>query len=826
MKRILFFFILIAAMQFVFAQQQMQVKKNDYTSFTKPSAGKYIPQKIISEELLDNTPEQYRSNPDFGILPINAPDDCYELIQKRTLDSRYYVKNNTGGKVFYTQQSYGPINYVDPNGYLRAIDFYLHPSAVDGIYLADAQPLPTQIDLLNNHTSITIKDLNFRFNDDLKLLFQTGNTFSSSQYFNTSDHTVGRDGAWIKNIFKGMDGEIAFRKSGIKTNFIIQDKTIVDVNSDYLIIEEFIDLPSGYHFAEEDADGYYLPNGDWKGKLILKNEFGLPMLRMEKPIILDQNASSTHLMDQVNAVAYKLIKKEGGYTLQIKVNTKWLMSPDRMYPVIIDPTLIGEATYVAGDIGFEFNPVCFAEADYCSYSLDIVVPGKTTLTAAYFDGTYYSLNFGCFGVTDCLKSQAAFRILGICDDSPYAGGLWSCLSPDGDTAGTCYGIDLDMFNTIACIPPQCADYNFTFEMRTWHCSCTQPPCGILCHYMPSGSWVITIEGKTVEENPEESDLHPDFTICAGDTIDLYASGTYGVPPYVYEWIPGGVYEDVHLVWPATTTTYTSVIHDLCDMTDTVSQTVTVNQLPIVDIGPFEGCYQTTIIAPGGYTSYVWTDESDSILATGSSSLLVDSTGIYYVTVIDDNGCEGRSEPIQVNIYEAPVINAFPDTVFVNDGALALLEVETIVGGDVNYLWYPADDINCPTCSETLVFSVGEENVYYVTGEEHGCISEPDSIIVIMSESELIIPNAFTPNEDGVNDNFHILNPIFYPIFTFDIYNRWGQLVFATQDILYGWDGKVNSIDQEIGMYVWMVTYEKSNEPGKVYSLRGTVTLLR
>ena len=204
MKRILFFFILIAAMQFVFAQQQMQVKKNDYTSFTKPSAGKYIPQKIISEELLDNTPEQYRSNPDFGILPINAPDDCYELIQKRTLDSRYYVKNNTGGKVFYTQQSYGPINYVDPNGYLRAIDFYLHPSAVDGIYLADAQPLPTQIDLLNNHTSITIKDLNFRFNDDLKLLFQTGNTFSSSQYFNTSDHTVGRDGAWIKNIFKSL----------------------------------------------------------------------------------------------------------------------------------------------------------------------------------------------------------------------------------------------------------------------------------------------------------------------------------------------------------------------------------------------------------------------------------------------------------------------------------------------------------------------------------------------------------------------------------------------------------------------------------------------
>lgn len=826
MKRIVFFFILISAVQFVFAQQEMHVKKNDYTSFTDDEAKKIIPQKIISQELLENTPAQFRANPDFGILPVNAPKDCYELIQKRKVDSRYYVKNNSEGKQFFIQQAYGPINYVDNNGNMRAIDFLLHPSTVEGIYQADAQPLPTQIDFLNNHTSITIKDLNFRYNDDLKLVFQTGNNFSTPQYFNTNNYSVGKDGAWITDIFSGMDAEIAFRKGGIKTNFIIQDKNIVDANSDYLIVEEFIDLPAGYYFSEEDATGYYLTNGDWKGNLILKNGFGLPMLRIEKPLILDQNPNKTHNQDQVDAVAYKLIKKEGGYVMQIKVSTKWLTAKERIYPVIIDPTLIGEATYTASDIGFQFDPICWSEPDYCSYSLDIVVPGKTTLTAAYFDGTYYSQNFGCFFVTDCLMKEAAFRILGICDDSPGVGSFWTCLPPAGDTAGTCYGVDLDMFNTIACIPPQCADYNFTFEMRTWHCSCTQPPCGILCHYMPSGSWVITIEGKTVEENPDVSDLYPDFTICNGDTIDLYASGFYGVPPYTYEWLPGGVVEDVHLVAPSITTVYTSVIHDLCDMTDTVSQTVIVNQLPIVNIGPFEGCYLATAIAPAGYTTYVWTDENDSILSTGSNSVLIDSTGIYYVTVTDGNGCEGKSEPVQVFIYEAPVINAFPDTVFVNDGALALLQVETIIGSDVNYTWTPADDINCPTCATTLAFSVGDENVYYVTGEEHGCISEPDSVIVIMTESELIIPNAFTPNEDGVNDNFHILNPIFYPIFSFDIYNRWGQKVFETEDILTGWDGTYQAIDQEIGMYVWLVTYEKYNEPGKVYALKGTVTLLR
>ncbi len=816
MKRIFIFLLLLPVV--VSAQQQMQVKKNNYTSFTQH------PQKITSE-LIENTPEALRSHPDFGVLPVNAPDSCYELLQKRTLESRYYIKEGSGGKDFYMQKAHGPINYYDAAGNLRAIDFYLHPTQTADIYEADAQPLPTKLDFVNNYTSIRVKDIDFRYNDDLKLFYQTGKTTSAPQYFNMTDHTVGMDGAYIKNIWKGVDGEIAFRKGGIKTNFIIQDKSVVDANSDYLIVEEFIPLPTGYRFAKEDPNGYNLKSGAWKGNIVLKNEFGLNLLRIEKPIILDQDKNKTHKQEQVDAIGYSLIQTDGGILLQIKVNTKWLVAPERKYPVVIDPTLIGEATYTAGDIGFEFDNLCWNNADYCNYFLDITVPGKTTLTAAYFDGTYYSQNFGCFFVTDCLMSEAAFRILGPCDDSPGPASFWTCIPPVGDSAGTCWGIDLDMFNTIACIPPQCDDYEFTFEMRTFHCSCTKPPCDITCHYMPSGSWVITIEGKTVEENPEESDMHPDFTICEGDTIDLYASGNWGVPPYVYEWIPGGVFEDVHLVWPTVTTTYTSVIHDLCDMTDTVEQTVIVNPKPIVDIGPFQGCYNTTISAPAGYDSYVWTDENDSVLSN-TISLFVDSTGIYYVTVVDGFGCEGKSSPVIVNIYAAPEINAFPDTVFVNDGALAMLQVETITGTSVNYTWFPPDDLSCPTCDVTLAFSVGEENVYYVTGEEHGCVSPPDSIIVIMSESELIIPNAFTPNEDGLNDVFHILNPIFYPVFSFDIFNRWGQKVFSTNDILQGWDGTLDAKDQEIGMYVWMVTFEKANEPGKTYALRGTVTLLR
>jgi gliding motility-associated-like protein len=139
---------------------------------------------------------------------------------------------------------------------------------------------------------------------------------------------------------------------------------------------------------------------------------------------------------------------------------------------------------------------------------------------------------------------------------------------------------------------------------------------------------------------------------------------------------------------------------------------------------------------------------------------------------------------------------------------------------------PEANANCPTCPSTLAYTEGEEFVFYVYGVENGCVSLPDSIIVIMQESELIIPNAFTPNDDGLNDEFNILNPIFFPVFSFRIFNRWGQEVFATSDVLKGWDGTYDSINQEIGMYVWMIIYEKANEPGKQYILRGTVTLLR
>ena len=89
-----------------------------------------------------------------------------------------------------------------------------------------------------------------------------------------------------------------------------------------------------------------------------------------------------------------------------------------------------------------------------------------------------------------------------------------------------------------------------------------------------------------------------------------------------------------------------------------------------------------------------------------------------------------------------------------------------------------------------------------------------------------MPDAFTPNGDGLNDNFKIfgVQPENITKFNFQIYNRWGQLIFYTNNILDGWDGTYKGGKCPPGVYVWVIYYE-DNKKQKV-SNKGRVTLVR
>ncbi len=149
------------------------------------------------------------------------------------------------------------------------------------------------------------------------------------------------------------------------------------------------------------------------------------------------------------------------------------------------------------------------------------------------------------------------------------------------------------------------------------------------------------------------------------------------------------------------------------------------------------------------------------------------------------------------------------------------------GGD-SYLWSPAfplSAINIP--NPVAQFSEPSGGLRYKVEvyNSAGCYDSAAIVIKIFATlPSVFVPNAFTPNNDGKND---VLRPIVAGMKRFDyfnVYNRWGQLVFTTSTDGHGWDGTINGEKQASNSYVWMVKAVDFN--GSPYFQKGTVTLIR
>ncbi len=145
----------------------------------------------------------------------------------------------------------------------------------------------------------------------------------------------------------------------------------------------------------------------------------------------------------------------------------------------------------------------------------------------------------------------------------------------------------------------------------------------------------------------------------------------------------------------------------------------------------------------------------------------------------------------------------------------------VPGNKIVYTWYQGHDFIAN--SQTITVTPKQTTTY--TAYVNLCDGEVfhDSVTVVVHPA---IPDAFTPNGDGLNDNFRILGvePENITKFNFQIYNRWGQLIFYTTNILDTWDGTYKGGKCPPGVYVWVIYYE-DNKKQKV-SNKGTVTLVR
>ena len=106
----------------------------------------------------------------------------------------------------------------------------------------------------------------------------------------------------------------------------------------------------------------------------------------------------------------------------------------------------------------------------------------------------------------------------------------------------------------------------------------------------------------------------------------------------------------------------------------------------------------------------------------------------------------------------------------------------------------------------------------------GCITIDTQLVKINKDIVIYVPNAFTPNNDGLND---FLKPFMIGIKElkyFKIFNRWGQLIYETSDPKKGWDGKQSGVPVQTHTLVWML--EAIGADNKVYRAKGSTVLIR
>ncbi len=281
--------------------------------------------------------------------------------------------------------------------------------------------------------------------------------------------------------------------------------------------------------------------------------------------------------------------------------------------------------------------------------------------------------------------------------------------------------------------------------------------------------------------PPDPDLGDDPEGCTGETIILTPAGAAGS----YLWQDGSTSPQLPVKRPGTY--WVNLAEGPCQTSDTV--TVTFFPTPTVDLGPDQTlCDGESFLldaSNSGGAFFFWQD------GTVEPRLRVTTPGTYWVEA-ERNGCVDR-DSVRIDFLQLTDFDLGPDT----------------VACDVNPITLTAPPINgsfrWSTGSTSSQIQVAESGLYWLE------VADPcparDSIRITLRECipfQAYFPNAFSPNDDGVNDEFRPFLPGSVEIIDVElqIFDRWGNRIYATDNLDEGWNGRYQGELAERGIYIW------------------------
>ena len=315
----------------------------------------------------------------------------------------------------------------------------------------------------------------------------------------------------------------------------------------------------------------------------------------------------------------------------------------------------------------------------------------------------------------------------------------------------------------------------------------------------------------------------DTTICKSSGIQLSVTG--GVS---YAWSPAiGLSNPAisnPVASPSATTTYIVTVTDAkaCSYKDSIK--LTIKPSPVFFISPGQNsCAKNAVqlMASGG-NYYLW--QPSTFLNNSNISNPVstpDVTTTYSVKIKDSTCNDSTILTTTVIVLPSPSITASKT----NDVDCSNSFSQLSAGGGVQYLWQPSASLDNPNIANPVASPLNT-TLFTVTGVDNNGCKGTDTITVYVSSANkggYYMPNAFTPNTDGLNDCFGLKYWGNITRLEFSIYNRFGERVFYTTDPAKCWDGRCKGVLQDIGVYVYLI---KATTACDVVDKKGTFTLLR
>ena len=242
-----------------------------------------------------------------------------------------------------------------------------------------------------------------------------------------------------------------------------------------------------------------------------------------------------------------------------------------------------------------------------------------------------------------------------------------------------------------------------------------------------------------------------------------------------------------------------------------STIASISARPVVNAGSdAEICEGTSVqlnATGNNITSYQWSPASGVSNATIPNPVAVPKQTTLYIITVANNQCRS-SDSLIIVVNKNPKADAGPDKVIIDGQSIILNGAAS--GTNITYAWTPTDYM---TASTTLTPSVmPPANKIYTLNvtSNKGCGTATDNVLVKVFK-KLFIPNAFTPNNDGINDTWHIETLEAYPAADVKVYNRYGQLVFDNHGINKSWDGKFKGTQLPPGAYVYTIDLKNNSQ---------------